>query len=192
MAVLQGRDGVSGYVERQGYWEWRSPEEMLTVRGGAKVTLPSERGERTFLDVGANLGWYSFLYAQAGWNVVAVEPMTRNRQAIRATLCLNPWLGDRFRLVSAALSTPGDVGPCVITAVQRNAGNGKLTCGPAAQSMNCTELLNARGRCKNGELRKHCKGGSYEFARCEHVPLRTIDSVLGDGDGVHAHVLKME
>lgn len=35
-------------------------------------------------------GYYSFLFAKAGYNVLAFEPMPHNRRAIEATLCLNP------------------------------------------------------------------------------------------------------
>ena len=58
----------------------------------------------SFVDIGANVGWYSFMYAQHGYEVLAVEPMTANRALINATMCKNPDVASRISVVAAALT----------------------------------------------------------------------------------------
>merc|ERR1719321_2101435 len=86
MALLQKDDLVSNFVAREGYWEIRDPQEMA-ARSGA--FLPTGG---TLLDIGANLGYYTLLFASKGYKVIAVEPMTHNRVALETSLCINPGL----------------------------------------------------------------------------------------------------
>ena len=77
----------------------RHPTQLLELASAAAV-LPRPS---TFLDIGANLGYYTLLFAQYGHDVLAVEPMAYNRNALAASLCLNPTLASRITLVAAAL-----------------------------------------------------------------------------------------
>ena len=103
------------------------------VRGLTHVSLlPAGLG--AFVDVGSNLGTWAINFAHRGDAVIAVEPMARNRHALRATLCLNPDLRERIKIVAAALGSPAEAAgelTCAIRA-QRvlNVGDGVLDCGP--------------------------------------------------------------
>ncbi len=57
------------------------------------------------LDIGANLGWFSFQAAAAGFSVLAVEPMPHNQGAFRRTLCENPELASRITLIPKVRAT---------------------------------------------------------------------------------------
>ncbi|KAJ1635568.1 hypothetical protein T492DRAFT_863224 [Pavlovales sp. CCMP2436] len=52
----------------------------------------------TLVDIGANLGFYTMLFAHAGFRVVALEPLAHNRRALEANLCLNPEIAKRARV----------------------------------------------------------------------------------------------
>lgn len=184
MAVLDGRDGVSEWIRRAGYWEWRSPDAMLSSRSGAAVTGLPPPGAGVFLDIGANLGYYSLLYAMAGWTAIAVEPMLQNRRALRASLCLNPRLAPRVHVISTALASPSEFGPCVATTLLRNGGNGRLACGAAARHINCTTEVGI-GRCRDGRVSAACRGGSYDIRACEDVPQMPLDALLRPGGRLH-------
>ena len=81
--------------------EARCALTCLKARRGLTCSSPTRARDRfspcraVFLDIGANLGWYSMLFAQAGFDVIAVEAMQRNADAIRSTLCLNPRLSSK-------------------------------------------------------------------------------------------------
>lgn len=46
--------------------------------------------EDTFVDIGANLGWFSILIASQGYTVHAIEPFTSNAKLLQLSMCLNP------------------------------------------------------------------------------------------------------
>mmetsp|Transcript_83421 Transcript_83421/g.193901 ORF Transcript_83421/g.193901 Transcript_83421/m.193901 type:complete len:297 (-) Transcript_83421:109-999(-) len=138
MAVRTGGDIVSEALERYGFWEIRHPQEVAELASGQ---LPN-RG--TLLDIGAHVGWYSLAFAKFGLKAIAVEPMALNRQAINVSLCLNPDIRSKVRVVPAALVAPGmRVGRCVVMTPRdlRNAGNGNLWCGAPGLEPPCEHTV---------------------------------------------------
>ena len=66
-------------------------------------SLPKPNNATTlFYDIGANVGYYSFLFAAHGYTSVAVEPEPGNVALLRASACLNPDL--KVEIVSVALT----------------------------------------------------------------------------------------
>merc|ERR1719401_1214560 len=93
MAVYEHEQGggqndvVSNNICATGYFEgWTDhPVQKLapkfTESRRSAGPMPSAGGggyNPRLLDVGANIGYYSFFFAANGYNVIAVEPMTRN------------------------------------------------------------------------------------------------------------------
>ena len=131
MAILSTPDDwVSSILRAKRGWEIRSPAQILRGLGSTAV-LP-KTGTTTFLDIGANLGFYSLLFAARGDNVVAIEPMATNRAAFAATLCHNPDIAHRVMLVPSAVGSTTEAAnsSCVVRAhARKNLGNGLLECG---------------------------------------------------------------
>ena len=154
-------DIVSRDILIHGRWEIDSPTEMAA--GLPSIALPARGG--TFLDVGANLGYFSLLFATHGWSVVSVEPMRQNRAALSASLCLNPALN--VSLYPRALVSPAKRrSQCIARSFPRNQGNGVLTCGAHVQ---CP-------RPNADPSRRH---------PCEPVAVTTLDELLAES-GVRA------
>jgi len=166
MVVLGSNDIVSQSLLSKGHWEIGSAADFAAKVG---ASLPAQG---TFLDIGANIGYYTMTFAHAGYNVIAVEPMARNRAAMEGTLCLNPELRSRVKIVPVALVQPDEVNrtKCVIksTNYNINIGNGALTCGHDVQD------------CTPGD------------ANCEVVPVKTLNMVLGDVHPASIDMLKMD
>ena len=163
-------DEVSLKILRTGHWEIRSPEDMARMAGG--VSIPT-RGR--FLDVGANLGFYSLTFAQAGWDVVAVEPMQRNRLAFAVSLCLNPALAPRINRVPAALVQSPEVAAastCIAKVRKSNFGDGAITCTTGSSS--------SSGKACSSEL------------TCERVRAMTLDQVLEQTPATRVDVAKAD
>lgn len=178
MALYTEHDIVSRQIAKRGYWEIRDPSE-LSILGGTH-SLPVPPTGRTFLDIGANMGFYTFLFAAAGYNVIALEPLAHNRRAIDATLCLNPALALRIRLIPVALGTPrSETEVCVIqSSTANNRGNGVMRCG---EGLGCPRA--GRKVCEVVRLRR------LDAVLAELRP-RSIDLVKMDVEGAECDVLE--
>uniref|UniRef100_A0A7S2NHD2 tRNA(Phe) (4-demethylwyosine(37)-C(7)) aminocarboxypropyltransferase n=1 Tax=Haptolina brevifila TaxID=156173 RepID=A0A7S2NHD2_9EUKA len=111
MAVHKWNDWVSKFIMTNKYWEIRDAAEITagTLFDTSTVFARSSKREHVFLDVGANVGYFSLLFADRGFRVVAIEPMKRNRMALEQTLCMNPDLRARVHIVDAALGDHKDI-----------------------------------------------------------------------------------
>ena len=79
------------------------------------------------VDIGANLGFYSFALAKNGWNVTSFEPMPANRALFKASLCANPDVVERIDFHEHGL---GDANQhCYLVANINNIGDGYVSCG---------------------------------------------------------------
>lgn len=121
LAVYALYDPVSAIICDSGRWEFDSVAQMDVHEPGVG---------KTFLDIGANIGWYSVLFADAGYKVLSVEPMTANRQMLQATLCANPDLSSKIQIIPLALARkPTHQGQlCDIYSATINLGDGLLVC----------------------------------------------------------------
>lgn len=79
------------------------------------------------VDIGANVGWYSFLFAQAGYTVHAFEALPSNVQLLNASICANPGLKGQLQIHPVALGA-ASVGSCKVYSSINNIGNGSLCC----------------------------------------------------------------
>eukprot|EP00747_Dinoflagellata_sp_TGD_P167463 gnl/TRDRNA2_/TRDRNA2_191922_c0_seq1.p1 gnl/TRDRNA2_/TRDRNA2_191922_c0~~gnl/TRDRNA2_/TRDRNA2_191922_c0_seq1.p1 ORF type:complete len:291 (-),score=28.67 gnl/TRDRNA2_/TRDRNA2_191922_c0_seq1:169-1041(-) len=166
MVILNGYDIVSQHLARDGWWEIKDPVDMYSLAG----VEHSFHKNSTFLDIGANIGYYSLLFAHKGWNVIAIEPMVNNRRAFEASLCLNPHLRDRITIIPIALGSPHDANSsrCVIQSQDHNIGDGVLTCG------------------------KWVDGCNHRDPFCDEVPVKTLDMTLKDFKPAAVDVVKMD
>jgi len=154
MVVYDSNDTVSNELTTHGFFEVSYAQQMVATTGRS---IPMDG---IFLDIGANIGYYSLLFAKAGFQVIAVEPKTRNREALAATLCLNPDLRKRVAVMPVALVAPEDTGMfCVMRPFHlQNIGNAHLKCGREPQVHRCAAAE----------------------PYCEEVPVKTLDTLLAE------------
>lgn len=83
-----------------------------------------------FVDIGANVGWFTLVMASLGVHVIAVEPMPANLDVLRRALCLpdNAHLADRVVLHAVGLSKETAEGTCLVYSDMQNFGDGLLHC----------------------------------------------------------------
>ncbi|KAI8815486.1 S-adenosyl-L-methionine-dependent methyltransferase [Cladochytrium replicatum] len=79
-----------------------------------------------FLDIGANIGWFTFNMAAAGYPVIAFEPMSQNEVLLRTTMCANPSLMSRVAYYPVGLGQTEST--CYIVSHIDNVGDGFTAC----------------------------------------------------------------
>lgn len=169
MAVYSAADPISNVICKTAAWEFADPKSMGLEKLPANAQL---------VDIGANVGWYSFMFAQHGFNVLAVEAMTANRALMNATLCKNPELKSKITVVKAALAekaTPGAT--CTIFSANINVGGGILAC-------NKERLAALKGPVYNNANIRH-------IAR-EQVPLMTLNQAIKASGIQRVDLVKMD
>ena len=94
MAIYGKGDIVSSTIERGGSWETKATDSLN----------PYVRPDTVFVDIGANIGWYTFVMAARNHSVVAFEPFAKNVELQKTTLCLNPKLAQRVTQIPHGLA----------------------------------------------------------------------------------------
>jgi len=103
---------LSNTVCNNGYWEVDDPSTFGPVGN--------------MLDIGGHIGYYSFAFANAGWQVQTFEPMSKNRALIVATMCQNPQLAQRINLNAFGLGSKTE--ECVMKSFADNKGDAWMEC----------------------------------------------------------------
>lgn len=119
-------DIVSEHINRTGYWEWHETDQILSFLAKFEQETGLKRQEVYFMDIGANVGWFSLNAAAMGYQVAAFEPMLPNQGAIRRTLCSAPALPWQLTLFATGLSNKKQT--CSFFADGPNLGNGYTGC----------------------------------------------------------------
>ena len=71
---------------RVGFWEAVKTIRVIRLMDEARA---SGRENPVFVDVGANIGWYSLAVASQGFSVIAVEPARYNNELFKASIEIN-------------------------------------------------------------------------------------------------------
>jgi FkbM family methyltransferase len=145
--VYRKNDIVSAAIEGSyGSWESNQINSLATIyRDYSKEhNIPLE--ELTFVDIGANIGWYSLSMAALGVNVVAFEPMKENLTLLKHTLSLasNRLIASRITLYEHGLGKSND--KCFIYSDMGNIGDGHVQCKPKESDIVMEDNYKIRGK----------------------------------------------
>ena len=187
LATLSGIGGTHPYVQdpvstslwSTGSWEIFDPLELATAAG--RSSFPVTGTEGMFLDVGAQLGFYSFAFASRGYRVIAIEPMLHLTLAMEASKCMNRPLAPRITVLHAAALSPAQLsGSCAIMSPWKanNHGDGKTECVQTHGVSQCQ-------RRHNGQIISSNFTYFFHYRRfCQQLlpPLKTLDGLLLDGE----------
>jgi len=144
--VYRRNDIVSEFLQANyggGSWE----EEHITTLSNLYLQYSQSNNiplnQLTFIDIGANIGWYSFNMAALGVNVIAFEPLSENIALFQHSLTLksNQHLASRITLYKHGLgntNTDTDTdtdtnNSCFIYSDNANKGDGHVDCTKVKQ-----------------------------------------------------------
>ena len=130
-------------------------------------SLPKPNNATTlFYDIGANVGYYSFLFAAHGYTSVAVEPEPGNVALLRASACLNP----RLKV---------DIVPVAVTNHVELEGGSSCRLWARAQTPRTQPYLHAMARltCTPEQQQQPCYASRSEIC-VDPVPVTTLAQLL--------------
>ena len=125
LAYSKGSDIVSNSVMRNKYWELYDTERIMKQLDALNATI----GNKTlvFIDVGANIGWFTLAAASKGYKVQAFEPFSTNIFGLNFSLCLNPKYDQLVTINKVALGSKN--ASCALFSENNNQENGQIECG---------------------------------------------------------------
>ena len=132
LAVYGANDGVSGEILNHGQWEGAIAMDTYIHAKDKIASFPRTCKDPTgchshsVIDVGANLGWWSFSAASLGMNSVAVEGAPTNLAFLALSKCLNPTLATKIRIMPTLVGEGTQ--SCVLAMPSQNVGDGALHC----------------------------------------------------------------
>eukprot|EP00316_Scyphosphaera_apsteinii_P005513 CAMPEP_0119314190 /NCGR_PEP_ID=MMETSP1333-20130426/32017_1 /TAXON_ID=418940 /ORGANISM="Scyphosphaera apsteinii, Strain RCC1455" /LENGTH=269 /DNA_ID=CAMNT_0007319253 /DNA_START=346 /DNA_END=1155 /DNA_ORIENTATION=+ len=164
MAVHLHDDLVSYHICKRGAYEVPSVQKWFSQ--GNLVRMPQHTG--IMLDIGANVGWYSLMFAVSGWRVYAVEASPMNVALLNASLCHNS-LDSEVTILNYALQSaePNTSTECHMVSTPENVGNMQLCCGNDFPH-----------HCSITNSRVHPNWSGKFLDRGGGVQLRTLDEAL--------------
>ena len=89
MYIFSSSDIVSDSIRKTGIWEGHSTLKILEALNFYRNKFKLKNDDLYILDIGANLGWYSFYLGKNGYNIISFEPTERNFYILRKNYCLN-------------------------------------------------------------------------------------------------------
>ena len=185
MYIYEEKDVVSNSV-RTGYWEGGRVQELndYFIKYSKKHNIPLS--DLTFIDIGANVGWFSFNMAALGVNVLAFEPMKENIQLIRDSLALPDnvasGVSDRITLYPHGLGVKDEV--CFMYSGDENVGNGQVKCVENESNITDVELQGRRSI--RGRIPVHRLDNVVNI---DDEDLRIV-AIKMDTEGYESHVLE--
>ena len=81
------------------------------------------------MDVGANIGWFTFAVASTGTHVIAFEPFSNNIKAIKSSMCSNLEIAPLIHLQETGLGDKNS--SCKLLSESYNLLNGMVNCEPS-------------------------------------------------------------
>lgn len=120
----QKKDIVSQLLASGAVWEQQEIDQLEWAM--SRPLPPGYEDKKVFVDIGANVGWFTLNMAARGYNVEAFEAMSINQGLLDATLCENKDLQSKVNLHRHGLGAQPM--KCFIYSGNWNSGNGITDC----------------------------------------------------------------
>ena len=179
--AYMSHDVVSNSL-RAGGWDSSKTNALLKHLSKYAEQHKVPFSDLTFIDIGANVGWFTLAVASLGIKVIAIEPMDDNLHLLRRSLCApeNGNFSSNVILHATAVSSTAQT--CVTYSDVGNFGDGLLHCDSNEQ-----ELAHFVP-----PPRYFVRGGPLRTVRLDDiVPVdRAIAAVKMDTEGHEASILR--
>jgi FkbM family methyltransferase len=137
LAVYSRDDIVSNRIRSDGVWEAAVLTEIrANLMQLKKQTLNPK--PRVFVDIGANIGFFTIYAAILGAHVIAFEPLKQNIELVKVSACLNG-LDKQIELYGIGLKTQR--GRCITVAGGANQGDAHLECTDELPSQSASDSV---------------------------------------------------
>ena len=125
MYVYESIDRVSHSIINSGSWENVSTYKILNCLNYYSEKKRLSKNNITIIDIGANVGWYSFYLANSGYELYSFEASRINNYILKKNFCLNE--SNKITIINKGISTENE--KCLLHHPPNNIGNAVILCG---------------------------------------------------------------
>jgi len=176
MYVYKNRDAVSNSIRYFQNWESTVTRKLIKALNYYSSLKNIPNDNIYIIDIGANVGWYTFFFAKCGYQVLAFEASVVNNYILRKNFCLNP--NFNITLINKGLFT--EEKKCDYYLNEGNIGNGMIQC-----DKNNTV---ASDFTKSGEAYLTRLSNYVEFLATKNVALIKIDIEGSEGKAIESGI----
>ena len=137
MFVYNSTDFVSNSIRDYGSWESYSMNKVINCLKYYSKKKKLSKKEITILDIGSNVGWYSFYLANAGYDIYSFEVSQINTYILKKNFCLNENI--RVTIINKGILDKEE--KCLLHHPSHNIGNGVILCGENSNFVRKDEYL---------------------------------------------------
>ena len=124
MFVYRKGDYVSDCIIDQKAWEVDETSKILKTLNYYSIKKNIKNNDIYIIDIGANIGWYSFIFGKYGYNIISFEPSKINNYILKKNFCLNKEIN--VTIINKGLYN--EEKKCSLYNHINNEGNGILKC----------------------------------------------------------------
>ena len=177
MYVYKSDDYVSDSISGSGSWESSSMRKIINCLNYYSQKKKLSKKEITVLDIGANVGWYSFYLANDGYKLYSFEVSRINSYILKKNFCLN-------ENINITLINKG-IGPkeekCLLHHPSHNIGNAVILCGENAKISRNTKNLTE-------EVEFTKLSNYYDFLSEKNIALIKLDVEGSEGKVINSGI----
>lgn len=117
-------DIVSNEIIKYKMWEKNETKILINCLDYYSIKKNITNKDIYIIDIGANLGWYSFVLGKKGYNIISFEPSKINNYILKKNFCLNN--ETNVTIINKGLYTEEKI--CDLYNLYHNEGNGMIIC----------------------------------------------------------------
>lgn len=171
MFVYKEKDIVSEDIIKMGEHEGIDTNNILNALFYYSKKLKIKKEDIYILDVGANIGWYTFYLGIYGYNIISFEPSIINSYILKKNFCLNKDLN--ITIINKGLYN--EEKKCDIYSRPNNEGNGYVICENADNNIIKNNFI------KRGEIILTKLSNYIKFLSKKNLALIKIDVEGSEG-----------
>jgi len=126
--AYQRSDTVSNFILKGDGWDMLKTDKMLQELEDVHLKKHIPKDQIVFVDIGANIGWFSITYASNGYKVYSFEPMSQNEIIMRSNICLFDPRSELNQWIYFNKGLGAERSQCAMISHAINVGDGHTKC----------------------------------------------------------------
>ena len=177
MYVYKFWDYVSDSIKGSGSWEYTEMRKLINCLNYYSQKKNLSKKEITILDIGANVGWYSFYLANAGYELYSFEVSRINSYILKKNFCLN----ENINLTIINKGIGPEEEKCLLHHPSHNIGNAVILCGENSRISRNTKNLTE-------EIEFTKLSNYYDFLSKKNIALIKLDVEGSEGKVINSGI----